>query len=402
VLVVVGIVCSAATQANAQTYEAATQRAVELARAKQYPQAAETLESIADEFPQDFELVLRLARLNFKAERYVRAQHYYAAALALAGASKAAQIGLAWTLLRRGQREQARAQFRRVLDRWPGTAAAERGLRQCQPQPAVVLVPSTSLTAYAYRDHAFKDGSLGMTVRLPLWIKNRVLLGLAYRGSHCWTVDRFETGRVKNFDQHEGYLTAGLVWPDFGLRASYALVSDGTGYWTLIHAVGLTGRYSALFGDLRLSANITFYSDMDVVRVGPSWTLPLTSWLSVVPALRLQYAVANGQSLQLLGKERATLASGSLSVHLRNRIGALWLGATYGDQVRPANLDLNLVFDSTDRVVLSTWIGASLNLANSWTPLLALSLVQLESPIDRTNGISSTMQGVTVGVSRRW
>lgn len=394
------------------TYDGAMARAAALEKAGKPDRAAAALQKIERRFRQDYTLQLRLGWLHFEAGDHARSARHYRRALSLSPGSKDARHGLAWALLRLGRRASARARFQQVLDRWPDTTVARRGLAMAQDPARVTLRPTAYLTGQVYQDHPTKSGAVGATVSLPVQLWTHGLLGVTYRYGHFWTTDSAQQslGLDETFDQHELYLSAGVSYARFGVVAQYAYISDGSGYLDYAHVAGITARYSP-WGDITLSANVGMYSDMTVVSVSPAWRLPVLSWLSVTPGLTVQAASSDSSSLLLSGETSETLVAGTLTVTAHGRAGSLWVGGRYGDQVRMANLSSSVVYNTADRNTFGLWAGGRLSLSDHWSLFLSYELEGLETSQSSSTGsttgsstgdstsTSSLMHLMTAGVT---
>ncbi len=381
-------------------YDRAMARAATLEKDNQPGPAAEVLKKIERQYRQDYALQLRLGWLYFSDGQHRLSARHYRRALKLSPGSRDARHGLAWALLRQGRRARARARFQEVLDRWPDTTLARRGLAQAQDPPRITLRPTAYLTGQVYKDHPTKSSALGTTVSLPMQILTHGLLSATYRYSHFWTTDDSQQslGLGDTFDQHELYLSAGVSYPRFGISAQYAYLNDGSGYLDYAHVAGVTARYSP-WGDITLSASVGMYSDMTVVSVSPAWRLPVLSWLSITPGLTIQSASADDSSLLLGSETSETLVAGTLTVTAHGRRGSIWVGGRYGDQVRMADLSSSVVYNTADRNTFGLWAGGRLNLSDQWSLFLSYQLEGLETPQSASTSTSSLMHLMTAGVS---
>ena len=226
------------------------------------------------------------------------------------------------------------------------------------------------------------------------------LLNVTYRYGHFWTTDSAQEslGLSETFDQHELYLSAGASYKRFGISAQYAYIADGSGYLDYAHVAGVTARYSP-WGDITLSANVGLYSDMTVVTINPAWRLPLTSWLSVTPGLSVQVASSDDDSLLLGGETSEALVAATLNVTAHGRLGSLWVGGRYGDQVRLADLNAATVYNTADRHNYAFWAGGQLNLSDRWSLFLSYQLEGLETPQSTVTSTSSKTHQMTAGVT---
>jgi len=264
----------------ADPYTMALQRAVKLEGEQRPAAAAAALLKVEAQYRQDYLLQLRLGWLLFEAGDYVRAQRHYRRALNLSPGSREARLGLGWTLQRRGQHDEAQEAFSAVLRRWPEDASALEGHGLCKPTPAVSTSPRVAFIGQAYQDHPPKVAALGVSVSLPMRILSHGFLSATFRYSRFWlnegvTLDGLGDDE-DSFEQYEGYLTAGVVFPLFGLVGHYAFLHDGSGSLGSAQLAGFTARFSPL-GDIYLPASVGLYSDMTVyrARAGPASPSPI-------------------------------------------------------------------------------------------------------------------------------
>jgi hypothetical protein len=117
---------------------------------------------------------------------------------------------------------------------------------------------------------------------------------------------------------------------------------------------------------------------MTVVRVAPSWRIPIALGFSIEPALGV--ADAGGEAL----------ATGILTLSFEHRLFSLWAGGKYGDEVRPVYLSLPIVYATTERIPYGAWGGASVNVSNGVRIHLAYSMDRLNQP-DGTGSDAHTL-----------
>lgn len=387
----------------ADPYTMALQRAVKLEGEQRPAAAAAALLKVEAQYRQDYALQLRLGWLLFEAGDYVRAQRHYRRALNLSPGSKDARLGLGWTLLRRGQQEEAREAFNAVLRRWPEDASALEGQGLCEQTSAIAASPRVAFTGHAYQDHPTKAGALGMSASLPMRILSHGFLSATFRYSRFWLNEGVILDGQANdsFEQYEGYFSAGVVFPLLGLVGHYAYLHDGSGTLGSAQLAGLTARFSPL-GDIYLAASVGLYSDMTVYRVAPAWRIPLGGGFSLIPSLALQVATSTDQeSHYQLQETTEILPSGSLTLSYSGERLDLWLGGKYGAEVRPAYLDLAAVYNSTDRLAYGAWAGARVKLGQGWSLAAGYELVRLEQ-LDATYGTTTQSNLHLINLGASW
>jgi hypothetical protein len=222
---------------------------------------------------------------------------------------------------------------------------------------------------YGYQGHPTRVWGLALTLSLPLVIREQFLLAASYRFQYFTIKGEPGAGAGRRgrdgFNQHELYLSAGLVRPSFGISGQYAYLNDGSGYTPQVHVAGLSARYSP-WGDLLLAGNVALYQEMTVARLSPAWRLPLRPWLLLTPGLAIQVASADEAHDQLDGTTEV-LVNGSLSLALVGAAGSLWIGGKLGAEVRPADLDLPVIYNIPERVLFGAGVGGSLRLGGGWS-----------------------------------
>jgi hypothetical protein len=365
-----------ATPAWADAYDDAFAAAEALDRAGRPAEAASALSRALPLYPQDFALPREIAWRHFQSGRYDLAERYYRVALALSPSAPEAQLGLAASLERQGRCEEALPVYQGLSADFP---AAESGVRRCTPPPSWKVATGVSLTGMTFPSHTYK--SLAGMVALGLAFEHRsgFSLGGTYRYGRFSPADG---AGIDAWDQHEAYASLGFQRPFWGLAAQYGFVHDGSGALGASHHVGLTGRLSP-FGDLEVRASASFYDDMSVYRVEPSWRIPIAFGLSIRPAVAIQSADG----------EAKVSGSGTLSLD-RSRFG-LFVGGKYGDEVRPAYLSLPVVYNILDTVKWGVWGGGSVNVTKGVRIHASYAMDRLEQP----DGAQISAHALTLGVN---
>lgn len=425
----ISILSGSAPAGAGDLYDDAMKRSLELEREGKTGAAIGVLQPLADQYAQDHDLVLRLGWLHFSVAQYAAAERWYRQALALGEGSVDARHGLAWTLLRLdrkaearplfeavvrarpedatareglawclldgGERERAHAEFQTVLGKTPASATAQQGLRMSAPEPVIAPAPSVRILGQAYQDHRQYQGAVGFALVAPLVIKGRVLLQPAYRYTHYFLKSGSASATTAGdaFDQHEGYMTAGLVTPRVGAQLHYGLVNAGD-LAELAHIVGVSGRFSP-HGDILLGYSVSLYEDMQVHRIDPAYRLPIprVPWLSALATLAVQVATTEEVSLQL-DAEIEALVAGSLQLEATWKPVRVVLGGRVGEEVRPVYLSLPAVCNSLDRVRFSGWVGGSVALgAGLWMDLTyEVSGLEQRNPAKQPSGSRRVQQ----------
>jgi hypothetical protein len=304
-----------AVAGDTDPYLTAMKRATSLERSGQPGRAAAALDAVAARYQQDFALWLRLGSLRRKAGQHARAEQAYRHALELAPRSRQAVEGL---------------------------EAALRARRKSELR----LSPSVDVTAQAFQNHPWRAASLSSTFSLPVQ-KEHLWARLAYRIGGYWL-----SSWEDNLTQHEAFSSIGLLYPSFGVVGHHAyLRNDGLGGDG--HVVGLSARLGNRYGDLMLQPSISLYDGLTVARLESGWRLPVLPWLSLYTGIAAQAVSATATNGEVL-------VAGVASLTLQGKLGSLWLGAKYGDEVRPAYLDLTTVYNIPERIGWGLWAGGRL------------------------------------------
>ncbi len=396
--------------AVADQYLDASRAATEQESAGRLDAAAEILEAIAPQYPQDLDLALRMAWLRFRAESYRRAFRHYEDALRISPLSVDGHLGIGWTLQRLGRCDDARAHFLALMTQNPSHAGAKEGLLAC-PEPAGFGVNTSALlTGMAYSGHYQRQGGIAVSPRLELVIDSKWLIGAAYRYSDFFlqTTEQVTTPgqpprpgqppippmtktvtSSSSFEQHEAYLHVGYSGSLLGLTARYAFLIDSRGLSAASHHVGVSFRLSPLgLGDAQVHLATSLYSDLTIVRVAPSWRLPIARGFSAQLGGVLQWA-----SGSLLGNGFAELS------YVRGRVHA-YAGGGYGEQIRPAQLEISVITNMYERVAASAWAGVNLRLPRDFRLLFDYRYDRLSQLVGVSQSTASNAHYFTLGVSK--
>lgn len=358
--------------AHGDGYDTTVERSRQLERDHQYAEGADFLARARAEYPQDFTLALRFAWLSFLARRYDDAERGYREAVALSGGQNAdALSGLGWSLLRLGRRTEAAREFRAALALAPADAVAASGLALATAAglEAVEWFPALAPIGHYYPNHPNKSFAGTASVGLAVLLGRHLLLGATYRGSWFAFDPSAEPPReaTTSFSQHEGYFSLGWVGPRAGLVAHYAIVRDGSGFSGTSHHGGGSARLSSP-GHLVLGGTYSRYDDQEIGRVELSWKLPLGESFWVRPA----------GAVQVL--EDGLLGAGYATIGYDGPCFGAWLGAKYGEEVRPADLGAPFVMNIPERVLYGGGGGVRFSLGGRWVSTLSIEVDLLESP----------------------
>lgn len=366
----------AAPAAAESAYDAAFAESRRLEAEGRPADAARALEPLTQDYDQDYALWLRLGWLRFEAEAYPEAEAAYRRAMALSGGAQDARLGLAWTLLREGRRAAAAEGFRAILADDPAQASAQEGLALATV-PAVSFAPHLSVSVFA-EGGASSGTWVGGLAGLDALVRGHVLFGAAVRsadlgGSLAGGRGRGMNAGTATTGDLEAHLRAGWVTEPFGLIALGAFVTSSDGYGPArplgsAWIAGLSGRWSP-FGDGVLEASWSAWPDVSILRLAPSWRLPVVAGLSVTPGLAVQHLVAPagaGLPPPLAEAVGAWPVAGSLGLRYDGSGFSLWAGGKLGDEVRPAYLWQPSVWGITATFRGGGWAGGDLALGGGW------------------------------------
>jgi tetratricopeptide (TPR) repeat protein len=363
-------------------YARAFAQAAALDRAQRFAEAARALEAIAPFYPQDFALALELAFTHYRAGDWPSAEQHYRRAQGLAPSNPEARLGLALSLEKQNRRAEARGHLHALMSGLGPEASvfpeAQRALLRCQEPPSFRVGLGLSFTSQLTPDHPYKSLGLGGAAQASLTHASGVTLAGTYRYGNFTPP---ASAGVSAWSQNEGYVALAYSQPFFGLGLQYGVVADGSGVLGTSHHLGLSGRISP-FGDIVLGLSASVYPDMNVLRAEPSWKIPLPLGFSVKPALGLQ--LAGGEPLVSV---MATVAWDS------PRLG-FFFGGKYGDELRPAYLDLPLVYDLQERIKYGLWTGGSVNVGAGLRIHLTYAMDRQEKLVPWTApGLAATSLG---------
>lgn len=391
-------------QALADPYAAAQQRATELERAGKPGAAAVMLRPLAERFPQDYQLQLRVGWLFFQARDYPRAEVAYRRALDLAPRSLAAQRGLAWTLLRRGKGEPAKAAFAVLLVADPSNKQARQGLALATAaaagQPALRLTVDGDAEVALYQGHPDKASAQGGTVVVDALLWERVRLRGRYRFTRFRHLPQLEPLLGTDQSQHEAYFSAGARLWRLQLTARYGLISAES--VDLVHQWGLgLGVALGSLGHVAVDGSASAYADMNVWRVLPRYRLTLARRTTLELQLQACRAAAAAPHPQLFGATAETLLSGTLALGFRAGWAHLYGGLRLGTSVRPTDLALGWSANGYDRVGAGFFLGVEASVTRTTHLLLSYAASHLDTPLPMGQAVQqSTLHQMTLGV--RW
>ncbi len=324
-------------------YDAALVRADEASRRGDVAGAARVLSAVVPAYPQDYAIAVALGRLELRAAAYADSERAFRLAIRRAPGARDAHLGLGWALVKEGNCDAASSELRALVDGGPYTDDARLGLAACAPPSPGPWTLGAAWDQYLFPNHPFKTSGTGVVVAdASALVADHWALAGAYR-----FVD-FQTNAasgVAPFEQNEGYAHLGYEAARAGILVDGAVIQDGSGlYGTSFHA-GASARWSA-YGDVLLQGALSAYKDATIGRVAPQWKLHVAGPLSVLPGVALQVAPGGA------------FPNASLTASAEWPSVSVWVGGKWGEEVRPAYLDQNVVYDIPERVELGAWAGA--------------------------------------------
>jgi tetratricopeptide (TPR) repeat protein len=390
----------------ADSYDEAFARARGLEARGDLPGAAAELSAILADYPQDYALVIELAWLRFQAGQYQDAERGYREAIRRSPAALDAHLGLGWSLARQGRCPEALSSIQRYVDIYPTSPRGQDALAACaapatptagsptagspvaSPWASAAPLPTTVTVGVAWGgarlpSHPIKTGASGVTVGADAALWGTWLLGGVFRSTSVSTVDG---SGVDPFVQREFYAYAGLATAQAGLVLHLASIHDGSGTTGTSTHAGVSTRLSGAAGDGLLSAYISSYSDKAILRVEPSWRVPLGEHFSIVPGVALQRTSTE------------TLATAQLTLVLDGAAGRLWFGGKYGTEDRPAYLLQSVVDNVTEKIRGGLWAGGRLVIS----PHLAATAQYAFDRLVRTDNLTpatSAMHTFSLGLA---
>ncbi len=335
-------------------YAEALGQAEKLADEGEYGAALEVLERLAEDYPQDFRLTLRLAWLQLESQDYDNAESTFDRARELSGGNNETHLGLAWVALGQRRRDLAITNFDRVLSVDPTNQSAQQGRRLALTQRTLTLSPSVAATLHNINGQPSWWG-MGFTLDLPAVVWQRLLLSASYR--HISPLSTLTgSGRGQRAavvpSQNEIYAAVGLTYPMGDVEAHYGHLLDTIASLDPVHVAGITGRYSP-WGDIFGETSVSVYSDQSIWRFALSWLSPPLGGFHLQP----------GVAAQQMGDR--TLVVGSLAALYAGEWWKAWLGAKWGDEERPTYLFQPSVYNIDGRILYGGWAGFELSPSDS-------------------------------------
>lgn len=378
-----GTVLLASPVAKADFYDEAFARASARERDGDLAGAAGELELLLalGLYPQDYDLPLRLGAIHLRRGHLADAERAYRLALSRSPDGIEAMAGLALTFSRTNRCDEASTLFARVQASAPEYAASLQAISGCVGTKALWVTPALSIDTLFYRGSSAKSAAVGGTVGLDLAHRTGFHGGGTYRYLEFLGTS---TGPLATWAQHEGHFRTGYSVPRFGLGLRYAVVHDGSELMGTSHHGGVDVRYSPL-GDLRLSASVSAYSDLTVLRAEPSWRIPVAWGLSLRPALGVQWA------------RPTAYVSGSVTALFHHEPIDLWFGGKGGPERRPAYMMVNAIYNIREEVEFGIFAGGSVNGSAEFRIHARYSMDRLKST---TNDSTQDVHAVSMAISK--
>jgi tetratricopeptide (TPR) repeat protein len=362
----------------ADAYEDALARAAELEGRGRLDEAGRALDAVLPFYPQDYALPLQIAWIHYRAGRFAEAERFYRIAAERGSGAFDALLGLGLSLERQGRCDEARPLLQRLAAERPDAISPE-ALGRCAPRPSLRVTPSVSLTGQSFPGHPYKSLAGAVTAGLGFAHEGGFFLGATYRYSHFSPPSG---ATVSAWDQHDGYLSLGYQVPRGGVLAHYAVVHDGSGSLGTSHHVGISARWSP-FGDIELRASGSFYDDMKVLRVEPSWKIPIAWGISIRPALAVEDAGGSA------------LATGMATLALDRRLFNLYVGGKYGSEIRPVLFSVPVVYDILETISYGAWAGGGVNVTDDVGIHLSYAMDRLK----QMDGTAQSAHAITAGAA---
>lgn len=329
-------------------------------------EAVVILNATALQYPQDYKVAVELGRLEYQRGDFQAARAHYQRAMSLSGPGGEAQLELAWTHLALGEPRAARRDFAEVLRSRPQLEPAQRGLRISRaawPE----LVTWAAVTGHSWAGHPAKQyaGAASAGVIWRPW--RAVHLGAQYRGASFLVRDpQALEDPLGAFAQHEAWATLGYDTPRLALLGTYGLVIPlgQPEYEAHILAVSVGHRG---VGALWVDGALGLYDGLTWGQGAVDWRLPLGRGFALRPCARVQLSEHQGGG-----------GAGGLDVSWQRRGFALWLGGSYGRELRPISLRPAVVYNVPEYVRGGGRAGLRVKIASGWSLFAEYELQWLE------------------------
>jgi len=380
-LLALGLLVGSPAPASADDYTDRLASAETLEAEGRFDDAVAALAPLAETFPQDTTVALRLAWLNFQAAHYPEARGHYQRAIELSARAPLAVLGLAWTEQRLGHPDAAVPLFEEVLAAEPDNASAQEGLALIAATEAPHGTVGAGVVAQVWSGHPSKRTGLGLIAAADGALDG-VALGVTYRGVE---LSRQIVGLSRGpqsaavstgWTQHEVYGRVGVEGETGSLTLHYGGVFDG---FTNVHAVGLAGVLDAPYASPRLEVSGALFGDAAVWRGELSAWAPLGLGFGVLPLVAGQWA------------DDTTWLNAGLALAWLGDSAELAVGGTYGDAWLPVNFAVPSIANTFTPIPFSAFGRASVRLGEglwlgvvyAWVPE---ELLLLDGTTRQANG----------------
>ncbi len=353
--------------ALAGDYEDAFARAAALEEQRDYRGALAELEPLVDDYPQDYALHLQIAWLGFQAGDYEAAERSYRRAHALSDGALQPTLGLGWTLLRQGRADEAGAYFEEAKRQAPDDPSAIEGLAAVDDLEQRQAIHVDIFAGGVARSDVFPSQtswSGGPMVGLGL-SRDRFVAGATYRmfaydvetqGSEdmqrrhgaAWDATELAT-------QHEIYGALAYGSEYWGVSGHYGHVQAGLEGGLDADMAAAVGRVG-LFGEVTFEASYTLFPDVDILRLAPTWRIPLGELFYARPAGAYQWVSDTDDSFVV----------GSLGVGLSSQSLRVEVGGKYGEEWRPSYAGLSVIYNVDAVIEGGAWTSIAVKIAPGW------------------------------------
>ena len=329
-------------------------------------EAANKLDLLVPQYPQDYTLAIRIAWLRFSAADYKKAVDGYKRVLEISTSSSDARLGLAWSYLYLDKCRDANPLFEGLKEDAIHSKSAVQGLEMCHIPTLILPWVEGSLTGYA--DHDNKKLLVGAGVGLPVLIRSEFLIGAVYRFHYLRLQDESPSWFESSYNQHEIYGRIGYVGTNWKAVLHGGYINDNSGYsgnWGLF---GLSGRWSPseAWGDWTASVSGSGYDDLTIWRIATAYSLPLLGWLRIKPGIAV-----------LIGDE--TAFNGQLTLSIFGDWGSFFIGGKYGSEDRPTYVEQAIVHNTPETVTWGGWAGFNWIISKYLAVTISYNITGLES-----------------------
>lgn len=371
-------------------------------RQAKFAEAAQTLSSVAAQYPQDASLTLHLGWLYFQAKTYPAAEKYYRQVLTLQPDSQDAQLGLAWSLYYQQKTVAAQKCFATVLALSPQNKSAQEGLASTQsPAPAILHINASLAGGWmGYDDHPAKQDAWFIRGGINATLFEHFMATFSYQSASI----SGQNG-TDDFTDKSLFIAVGITDPAFGALFHYARVDDGSDLLGTTDIYGGTLRLGGRFGDIVAEPSISIYDQpvkINVFRLSMTWCTPV---LFDCVRFNLGGAYQNASQKNTRTSQRGEdFWNGSFTMFLLESPDqakskwAIWAGGKIGDEFRPAYLGISVVYNILEKIEYGCWVGGQISVTKGVTVSIVFEHSRLKYEDDRTKYTTGT-NAITTGIS---